>query len=61
MRLIDNNKKYIIFSKVYDRIYIKEYNIRISNSLLTSSQIFNVRGKIGSHYLTDNIYDEIER
>ena len=60
MKLIDNNKKYIIFSKVYDRIYIKEYNIRESDwNIMQSKQKIRLKDIMLSNFLLFRIRNEI--
>ena len=59
MRLVDN-KGIILGDKVYDSIYIKEYNLRESDwTILHAKQKIWVKEKVIVTVLIRGIYDEI--
>lgn len=60
MRLIEN-KGIILGYKVYDSIYIKEYNLRESDwTIMYGKQKIWVKEKVMVTVLIRNIYDEIK-
>jgi hypothetical protein len=59
--ILIENKKYITYSKIRNKIYWKEMNIWKSNGDIWDKQEMNIRRIIESNYLIDNIYNEINR